>query len=72
MKLAALALLVLTLPGCALVRSYRFTQEENDRQALIRDYRQCVEAGVRPQYECDAYMRAGIYTTLVVERGTPY
>jgi hypothetical protein len=53
---AALALsfcFILATTGCGAVMSYDRMQEENDRQALIRDYRQCVESHTADPSICD-------------------
>jgi hypothetical protein len=50
---ALLAFSVLTIVGCGAVMEYDRMQEENDRQALIRDYRQCVESHPADPSVCD-------------------
>jgi len=53
-RAAALALAsMLSLSGCAAVESYDRMQEENDRQALLRDYRVCVENHPQDPSPCD-------------------
>ena len=46
--LALLAFPMLAIVGCGAVMEYDRMQEENDRQALIRDYRQCASKAILP------------------------
>ena len=39
--------------GCGAVIAYDRMQEENDKQVLVRDYRQCVEAHMDNPSACD-------------------
>jgi len=47
------------LCGCGEVIQYDRMQEENDRQALIRDYRECVESHTEDPAICD-HITAGL------------
>jgi hypothetical protein len=47
------AITALATTACSEVVSYDKMQEENDKQALIRDYRECVEAHKDDPAACD-------------------
>ncbi len=51
--LALFAFSMLAIVGCGAVISYDKMQEENDRQALLRDYRKCVESHPEVPSICD-------------------
>jgi len=51
--IGAIVLAALLLCGCGAVIQYDRMQEENDRQALIRDYRECVESHAEDPAFCD-------------------
>jgi hypothetical protein len=57
--LAAIVFAASILYGCGAVISYDRMQEENDRQALIRDYRECVESHTENPAMCD-HITAGL------------
>jgi hypothetical protein len=64
---AALALVLcasFSVTGCGTVIAYDRMQEENDRQALLRDYRRCVESHQTDPSVCD-HITSGLAATAV-------
>ena len=63
---AALVLAASILFGCGAVVSYDKMQEENDRQALLRDYRNCVESHTENSASCD-HITSGLNAASITE-----
>ena len=63
---AALVFAASILSACGAVVSYDRMQEENDRQALIRDYRQCVESHTENPAQCD-HITEGLNAASITE-----